>query len=836
MKKIIYLTICLSLIALFAGLLPANPVLAVVIDNYAWQFPQVTGVTGVSDLQAGLQEEIQAVLDAGHLAPMIINYADQQNVGYQVFMEPGRIITTLAWAYPYLTSTQQNAVKTYVANELGDSRFAPWGSYPLPPDVGTRRETYQMTKIWNLNANFGTNRPSVHTIYGLWLYGYRTGDWNLIQNNWTNIKNCYNSRAGQANIYGTMCAHIAMARLAYRFGDSAMQTTALNNLQTELNTGVTFSTIEDRCRNTYYPDMYDSRMDGSTYRGWIFLNLSPELGRYLKDNVNTDTITRHNAGKKQFSLWWLRKAPYFNRSMTGDEGIGLLNEVIGMIAPVERWVVQASASTLRTQTKSAPTGIGDSYWLEALVQAIEATGTLTWVDVRSGATPTPGPTATPTPTPANTATPTPTPVNTATPTPGGTATPTPLPGNNVVLDGSFESGTLNSFTNASASISTGAAHAGTYGVVLNGNGAYVSQNIASRLTAGVQYTFSAWVRVTTAGGDWGQPRLRCSIWTDCGTSDYGDSLAQDNVAAGWQNLQFTHTFTTTELSGAVYVGVRNFGFPGVCQVDEISGTSGSATATPTPTPAATATPTPTPAVTETPTPTVTPTPTPGATATPTPVPAGIALSYNGSTAYAAVNDAAALDISGSALTMEAWVKVNQLPGSGTSGTIMARELGPSSGYSMLVGDNGRIHVRLGTSGNSWGQVDSSALTWTSGTWYHVAVSYDGSTIRIFRNGTLVTSASQSGTLLTGSVKLYFGGKRYDWSSTDYLNGVVDEARLSKSVRYTANFTVPSGPFTNDSNTVGLWHFNENTGSTSADSSGNNLTANLSGATWTSGRF
>jgi hypothetical protein len=32
--------------------------------------------------------------------------------------------------------------------------------------------------------------------------------------------------------------------------------------------------------------------------------------------------------------------------------------------------------------RSGPICVGDSYWLESLVQAIEATGTVVWADVR----------------------------------------------------------------------------------------------------------------------------------------------------------------------------------------------------------------------------------------------------------------------------------------------------------------------------------------------------------------------------------------------------------------------------------------------------------------------
>ncbi|MBI3858134.1 MAG: hypothetical protein HY293_20830, partial [Planctomycetes bacterium] len=362
---------------------------------YAWEFPQVSAVSaGADSMKTELQEQIQALLNAGHLAPLYISYSDQQSVGYAVYLEPGRVVTTLAWAYPYLTTAQQTSLRSYVASELADSRFAPWGAYPMPKDAGTPRETHPKTKWWYESASFGQYRPSVQTIYGLWLYGHRTGDWPLIQGYWASIKSMYSARAAQGNLYGTMCAHIAMARLADKFSDAATRTTALNNLQTQLNAGLNFGAIEQNASslpqtwNAPYHDMYDSRMDGSTYRGWMFLNLSPEMGRYLRTNLQSSVITRHNSGKAVFPYWWVGKASYFNRSWTGDEGSGLLPEVLGMMAPVERWVVQSSAATLKGQMASSPTGIGDCYWLEALVQAIEAHGTLAWTDVRTGVPPT----------------------------------------------------------------------------------------------------------------------------------------------------------------------------------------------------------------------------------------------------------------------------------------------------------------------------------------------------------------------------------------------------------------------------------------------------------------
>ena len=221
----------------------------------------------------------------------------------------------------------------------------------------------------------------------------------------------------------------------------------------------------------------------------------------------------------------------------------------------------------------------------------------------------------------------------------------------VVNDGGFESGTLAQWTTSGASVSAQAAHSGGYGVALNGNGARVAQNIASRLTAGVTYNFSAWVRVTKRGTSWGSVWFRLDKYADCGTGAFGTAQAANNTAPGWQQLTLKASFTASQLSGPVYMCLVGFGFSnGTANVDDISsdGTAPTATATPTatftrtpaatltrtstPTPTSTRTPTSTPtavAPTSTPTATRTPTntPTPSQTSTPvtiTPPPSGLA--------------------------------------------------------------------------------------------------------------------------------------------------------------------------------------------------------------------
>lgn len=363
------------------------PAADLVVGRYAWEFPVVRDVRGAEDLATELREHVKDVLEAGHLAPLNCRYGDlmpstvESHFAYQ---EPGRIVTTLAWAYPHLDTELQERARHYVAAELRDPRFAPWGPHPMPREVGTRREWHPMERVWGADSRFGEQRPSVQTYYGLWLYPFRSGDWSLIRDRWPEIRAGYRERAGQGVLYGTMGAHIAVARLAERFDDPETRETALGHLKSALVGGLDFAAVEALCRTRFYREQYTPRNRGelALHHGAMFLDLSPEIGRYLAEHVRGPALERHRKGTRRFPLWWLLQAPYFCR-WTGDESVGLPPEAIGMFAPLERWVVQADAATLRGFTRSVPTGKGDCHWLEMLVQAIEAHGTLQWTDVRT---------------------------------------------------------------------------------------------------------------------------------------------------------------------------------------------------------------------------------------------------------------------------------------------------------------------------------------------------------------------------------------------------------------------------------------------------------------------
>lgn len=380
------------------------------VDTFrvAWQHPRVQGAgAGAGALVDDLRFEVQQILDRPPLAPLQLNFGDIEGNGYTIYNEPGRILITLAWAYPHLATAQQAAVRGYVTNEIAHAARMPWGgaqswdNHFIARTNGSPREHHPRDRDWNTIANFGSKRPTLFTIYGFWLYGFHTGHWAPVTNVYDQLANAYYNRAfqpGQGSLYGTLGTHIGMARLAAKVGDTATRDEAVTNLHAALVQALNFTAIDnlagattvDRWNTPYGHDCYDElqvELGGTAYRGWPFLHLTPEAGRFIADRVPA-ALARHQQGLDLYGFPWISKNSYYIRYfMGGSEGTGLTPEYLGMFAPMERWALGEGPAQLSQWVRSGPSGIGDCTWIEALVQAIEANGATQWLDVRSNAAP-----------------------------------------------------------------------------------------------------------------------------------------------------------------------------------------------------------------------------------------------------------------------------------------------------------------------------------------------------------------------------------------------------------------------------------------------------------------
>lgn len=82
-------------------------------------------------------------------------------------------------------------------------------------------------------------------------------------------------------------------------------------------------------------------------------------------------------------------------------------------------------------------------------------------------------------------------------------------------------------------------------------------------------------------------------------------------------------------------------------------------------------------------------------------------------------------------------------------------------------------------------------------WKHVAVSRESGTLRMFVDGVLVGSTSDSNNYSNATTVCAIGAQHTIRNATYDFKGQIDELRITKGIaRYTANFTPPTAPFPN----------------------------------------
>lgn len=162
-----------------------------------------------------------------------------------------------------------------------------------------------------------------------------------------------------------------------------------------------------------------------------------------------------------------------------------------------------------------------------------------------------------------------------------------------------------------------------------------------------------------------------------------------------------------------------------------------------------------------------------------------------------------------AFTIEGWFRPDSVSGiryilggwTGSNGT----------GYIRQNNDNLQITWSTTQYGSNLFNNSLIGTGLSANTWYHVALTWDGSVYRTFLDGTLGATNTSSTAPYDGT-----GGKFSVGTlpgTTNNFDGYVDEFRMSSIARYTAGFTVPTSAFTNDSDTLILLHFEGSDGDT-----------------------
>lgn len=174
---------------------------------------------------------------------------------------------------------------------------------------------------------------------------------------------------------------------------------------------------------------------------------------------------------------------------------------------------------------------------------------------------------------------------------------------------------------------------------------------------------------------------------------------------------------------------------------------------------------------------------------------GYAAYFDGNGDYLSIADTADLEPGSGDFTVDGWVYISAYASSysGTYRSVIAGK-DTSGARSWHFALTGTASSWTGLVFSTAGTELSASYTFSNNTWYHVAVCKSGTNLRFFVDGTQVgttqthnTALADVGTALTIGAILYSGFQYY-------LTGYVDDFRLTKAARYTANFTAPTAAF------------------------------------------
>jgi hypothetical protein len=164
---------------------------------------------------------------------------------------------------------------------------------------------------------------------------------------------------------------------------------------------------------------------------------------------------------------------------------------------------------------------------------------------------------------------------------------------------------------------------------------------------------------------------------------------------------------------------------------------------------------------------------------------GASIAFDGNGDNLQVGASSAFNFDNLPFTVETFIYLGA--GFNATGTIFSQRAG--GGPSFRVEPSRAI--RAFTGGANLGDDITSSNALSLETWTHVACTRQNNTFTLWINGVSSgTSATYAGSMPSGVITEI--GVR---SSVEYLNGYIDDLRITKGIaRYTANFTPPTAPF------------------------------------------
>ena len=356
------------------------------LSEYVWDEPLRPVPYPDAELVARLEKEVQAIVNAGHLAPFFIErgFTTPQGIpgdsahpeeglvkfgpsGNVYWFDPGELVYTLSLAYPYLADHLKSQVRAYLRNEM--NRYPPLEALPWPAREtwlvdGTRRESYSVTILPNV---WPPPAPPLSTLYALWAYADATGDWAYLEDHWSQINALFDQKKGEVDSYAAISGAIGYARIAAHLGHAAAAHEGESVAVAAMTAGQDWAAFLETA-NVRYPDTRDST---TGLRAPVFFGLVPEVGCYLRD-TSGDTVTAYLDTLTDYYdgafLWYVTRL-----GLQTEPGESSFHgpELAWSVFLAQAYMQDLDQTGLRSYL-DRPWGLGDLFYLQKLVATIEA--------------------------------------------------------------------------------------------------------------------------------------------------------------------------------------------------------------------------------------------------------------------------------------------------------------------------------------------------------------------------------------------------------------------------------------------------------------------------------
>jgi hypothetical protein len=197
----------------------------------------------------------------------------------------------------------------------------------------------------------------------------------------------------------------------------------------------------------------------------------------------------------------------------------------------------------------------------------------------------------------------------------------------------------------------------------------------------------------------------------------------------------------------------------------------------------------------------------------------------------------------SGITYAAWVKADTWTNSSGENGIVVRNNGAGQYSAMMVNSSGKLAFYAGNGSNA-SYDGTGANTLSTGKWYYLVFTYDSVNGLVgYVNGVVDSTVGSVGALTSTAITTDIGTDP-SLPTTRNFTGTIDDVRIYNralsatevKALYTAESArLGTGNNSLKTNLVGYWKYDDGSGTSATDASGNGLTATLSGSplpSWT----